>query len=69
MAMTNPTVESLLRHAECRYTLVVKTAKRARQLVAGDQPLITTKETKPVSIAIEEINRGLIDHTVPQDDQ
>ena len=58
----------LLRHAECRYTLVVKTAKRARQLVAGDQPLITTKETKPVSIAIEEINRGLIDHDVPQDE-
>ena len=36
---------------------------------AGDAPLINTKETKPVSIAIEEINRGLIDHTVPQDDQ
>ena len=69
MAMTNPTVESLLNHDECRYTLVVKTAKRARELVAGDAPLINTKETKPVSIAIEEINRGLIDHTVPQDDQ
>ena len=69
MAMTNPTVDSLLNHAECRYTLVVKTAKRARELVAGDPALINTKETKPVSIAIEEINRGLIDHTVPQDDQ
>ena len=69
MAMTNPTVDSLLNHAECRYTLVVKTAKRARELVAGDAPLINTKETKPVSIAIEDINRGLIDHTVPQDDQ
>lgn len=69
MAMTNPTVDSLLNNAECRYTLVVKTAKRARELVAGDAPLINTKETKPVSIAIEEINRGLIDHTVPQDDQ
>lgn len=68
MAMTNPTVESLLNHAECRYTLVVKTAKRARQLVGGDQPLITTKESKPVSIAIDEINRGLIDHDVPQDE-
>ena len=44
-------------------------ARRARELVAGDAPLINTKETKPVSIAIEEINRGLIDHTVPQDDQ
>ena len=69
MAMTNPTVESLLRHAECRYTLVVKTAKRARQLVAGDQPLITTKETKPVSIAIEEINRGLISYSRDEEDE
>ena len=26
-------------------------------------PLIETKETKPLSIAIEEINRGLITYT------
>ena len=69
MAMTNHTVDSLLNHAECRYTLVVKMAKRARELVAGDPALINTKETKPVSIAIDEINRGLIDHDVPQDEQ
>ena len=69
MAMTNPTVDSLLNHAECRYTLVVMTAKRARQILGGDPALINTKETKPVSIAIDEINRGLIDHDVPQDEQ
>ena len=67
MAMTNPSVISLLKHAECRYTLVVKVAKRARQLVGGAQPLIETKETKPLSIAVNEINRGLIDHDVPRD--
>ena len=63
MAMTNPTVDSLLKHAECRYTLVVMTAKRARQILGGDPALINTKETKPVSIAIDEINRGLIGYT------
>ena len=45
------------------------TAKRARQILGGDPALINTKETKPVSIAIDEINRGLIDHDVPQDEQ
>lgn len=67
MAMTNPTISELLDHAECRYTLVVKVSKRARQLVSGALPLIDTKETKAVSIAINEINRGLIDHHSPQE--
>lgn len=67
MAMTNPTITELLDHAECRYTLVVKVSKRARQLVSGALPLIDTKETKAVSIAINEINRGLINHHNPQE--
>ena len=65
MAITKPSVIELLNYAECRYTLVVKVSKRARQLVSGAQPLIDTKETKPVSIAVQEINRGLIDHDAP----
>lgn len=67
MAMTNPSVTDLLKFAECRYTLVVKVSKRARQLVGGAEPYIDTKETKAVSIAIDEINRGLIDHDIPRD--
>ncbi|MDR0896411.1 MAG: DNA-directed RNA polymerase subunit omega [Oscillospiraceae bacterium] len=67
MAMTNPSVTELLQYAECRYTLVVKTAKRARQLVGGAPTLIDTREIKPVSIAVDEISRGLIDHDIPLD--
>lgn len=67
MAMTKPSVTELLKHAECRYTLVVKASKRARQLIASSPPYIDTKETKPLSIAVEEINRGLIDHDIPKD--
>lgn len=67
MAMTHPSVTELLKQAECRYTLVVKVSKRARQLVAGAQPYIETKETKPVSIAVEEVDRGLIDHDIPRE--
>ena len=65
MAMTNPTILQLLQTADCRYTLVVEVSKRARQLVGGAQPLIDTKETKPVSIAIDEVNRGLISYERP----
>ena len=62
MSMTNPTILQLLEKADCRYTLVVEVSKRARQLVDGTLPLIDTKdkENMPVSIAIDEVNRGLI---------
>ena len=60
MSMTNPTILQLLEKADCRYTLVVEVSKRARQLVAGAEPLIATTETKPVSIAVREVDQGLI---------
>ena len=62
MAMTNPTILQLLQKADCRYTLVVEVSKRARQLVGGAQPLI---DPKAVSIAIDEVNRGLISYERP----
>ena len=60
MSMTNPNILQLLEKADCRYTLVVEVSKRARQLVAGAEPLIATSETKPVSIAVREVDQGLI---------
>lgn len=55
-----PTVVSLSKRADCRYSLIVEVSKRARQLVAGAEPLIATNETKPVSIAVREVDQGLI---------
>lgn len=49
-----------------RYSIVMATSKRARQLIAGDDPLVATRETKPLSIAIEELNKGKI-KIVPED--
>ena len=60
MPINKPGIRELSRKVDCRYTLVVEVAKRARQLVAGAQPLIDAKDMKPVSIAIEEVNRGLL---------
>ena len=56
----DPPMNELLEKVDCRYTLVVMAAKRARQLVDGAQPLIDPKDMKPLKIAVEEINRGLL---------
>ena len=44
-----------------RYSIVMATAKRARQIVDGDEPLIDYVEgDKPLSIAVEELNEEKI---------
>ena len=58
--LIDPPIGELLQKVDCRYTLAVEASKRARELIDGSAPLIDTKETKPLTIAIEEINRGLI---------
>lgn len=60
MPLNQPPINELVKKADCRYTLVVESSKRARELVAGAQPLIDPKDRKPVSIAVEEISRGLL---------
>ena len=51
-----PPLPELLEKVDCRYTLVIETAKRARQLVAGDAKLTEEEMNgKPVSIAVKEI--------------
>ena len=49
-----------------RYSIVMATAKRARQIIAGEEPLVDTKQTKPLSIAIEELSKGQI-KIMPED--
>ena len=44
-----------------RYSIVLATAKRARQIIDGDEALVPTKAgQKPLSIAIEEVNNAKI---------
>ncbi len=65
MSIIEPNVLELLDHADTRYTLVVEAAKRGRMLVAGAQPMImdaADQTTKPLRVAVEEINRGLISY-------
>ena len=60
MSMTDPTILQLLEKADCRYTLVVETSKRARQLIDGVPPLIDAKDKENMPLAIDEVNRVLI---------
>lgn len=44
-----------------RYSIVLATAKRARQIIGGQEPLVPAKQVeKPLSIAIDELNNGKI---------
>ena len=44
-----------------RYSIVLATAKRARQIIDGNEPLVPAKSgDKPLSIAIEEVNQAKI---------
>ena len=43
-----------------RYSIVMATSKRARQIIAGDEPLVDGTGEKPLSIAVEELNEGKI---------
>ena len=67
--MINPPIGQLLEKVDCRYTLAVVASKRAREIIGGAVPLIDTKETKPLAIAIEEINRGLITYSRREEDE
>ena len=43
-----------------RYSIVLATSKRARQIIGGDEALVSSCGKKPLSVAIEELNKGEI---------
>jgi DNA-directed RNA polymerase subunit omega len=53
--MIYPPLNELMDKVDSRYTLVVQTAKRARELVDGAKKLTEVLSTKSVTIAIHEI--------------
>lgn len=40
---------------QSRYSIVIATSKRARQIVAGEEPLVGDKDKKALSVAIDEL--------------
>ena len=43
-----------------RYSIVMATSKRARQIIDGEESFVESQSNKPLSVAIEELNRGKI---------
>jgi DNA-directed RNA polymerase subunit omega len=72
IGITNPPIDDLLKAADSKYALVIYSAKRARQINAYYSqlqeglldyvgPLVETEiSEKPLSIALREINEGLV---------
>lgn len=62
MAVANSEVEDGEQPVvQSRYSIVMATSKRARQLIAGDTPLIDNAEgKKPLSIAVDELYNSKI---------
>lgn len=59
-------VNSEVEHGEApvvnsRYSIVMATSKRARQIISGEDPLVNVQNvSKPLSVAVEELNQGKI---------
>ena len=80
MAMLYPTYQNLMEVAnkdvaeggepvvKSRYSIVIAAAKRARQIVNGQDELIRTSEVKPLSVAVEELYEGKV-KIIPHDEE
>ena len=59
-SMINPSVVDLLEKTHDRYSLVLLSAKIARQIIDGSKPQVDAHSNKPLTIAIHEIDEDAI---------
>lgn len=50
-----------------RYSIVIATAKRARQIIGGEEALVESEGRKPLSVAIDELYQSKV-KIVSEDD-
>lgn len=65
MTMLEPELDKILEKVDCRYTLVVEVAKRARQLVDGAQALTEEPDPNPVTEAVKEVYEEKVTYIRP----
>ena len=58
--MIYPELNDLIEKTGNRYTLIIESAKRARQIIDGSTPLVTTENNNPVTQAVNEIHQDKI---------
>lgn len=79
MSMISPKIEELLAHSENKFTLVIESAKRARQItnfqrrlgegMGGVAPMrLEDISKKPLTKALEDIAEGNIEYDRPTED-
>ncbi|MBR3623493.1 MAG: DNA-directed RNA polymerase subunit omega [Selenomonadaceae bacterium] len=68
-SMVNPSTDALMEKMHTRYGLVVLAARRARELLAGEQPKVKSASTKDVTNALEEILEGKITYAIKDDNE
>ncbi len=59
---------------QSRYSIVIASAKRARQLIDGAEPLVSNTNGKPLSVAIDELYKKKVkilgdDETLEEENQ
>ena len=63
-SMINPSVVDLLEKIHDRYSLVILTSKRARQIIEGSEPKISINSNKPLTIAINEVDKDAVEYEI-----
>ncbi len=57
---------------QSRYSIVIATSKRARQLIAGEDAMVPSYGKKPLSMAIEELYKSKVkivsEEDLPEDE-
>ena len=65
--IVKPTVQELLEKVgDNRYSLVIMTAKRARQIADGDPARVKAKDRSLVTVAAKEISEGVVKKIVEE---
>lgn len=59
-SMINPSIVDLLEKVDNRYSLIVGTSKRARQIIDGDETFVNVDSKKPLTIAINEVDQDAV---------
>lgn len=66
-SMINPSVVDLLDKTRDRYSLVILTSKRARQIIEGSTPHISINSNKPLTIAINEVDQNAVEYEIVEE--
>jgi DNA-directed RNA polymerase subunit omega len=55
-----PAIDSLIDKVDSKYSMVIVSARRARQLLAGARKKVDTPSDKPVTVALQELAAGVL---------